>query len=79
MVVRIDDIVDDFKETEADATPWSIEEIVEFIKGTPNIIVGCSNCSNCTRLRDKRWLCEELRIFVKEEDFCSRWVKGNRL
>ena len=79
MVVRIEDLVQDFKDTEADATPWSICEIIDFIKETPGAILGCSNCEHCTRLRDKRWLCEELRIFVKDEDFCSKWEKGNRL
>jgi len=79
MVVRIEDLVQDFKDTEADATPWSIREIIDFIQETPGVILGCSNCEHCTRLRDKRWLCEELRIFVKDEDFCSKWVKGNRL
>lgn len=79
MVVRIEDLVQDFKDTEADATPWTIREIIDFIEETPSAILGCSNCERCTRLRDKRWLCEELRIFVKDEDFCSRWVKGNRL
>lgn len=79
MVVRISDLVQDFKDTEADATPWTIREIIDFIEETPGAILGCSNCEHCTRLRDKRWLCEELRIFVKDEDFCSRWVKGNRL
>lgn len=79
MVVRIEDLVQDFKDTEADATPWSISEIIDFIQETPGAIIGCSNCEHCTRLRDKRWLCEELRIFVKDEDFCSKWVKGNRL
>lgn len=79
MVVRIEDLVQDFKDTEADATPWTIREIIDFIQETPAVILGCSNCEHCTRLRDKRWLCEELRIFVKDEDFCSKWVKGNRL
>lgn len=79
MVIRISDLVKDFKDTEYDATPWSLLEIINFIEDTPSSIEGCSNCKNCTRLRDKRWLCEELRIFVKDEDFCSRWVKGNRL
>ena len=79
MVVRIEDLVQDFKDTEADAAPWSIHEIIDFIEETPGAIIGCSNCEHCTRLRDKRWLCEELRIFVKDGDFCSRWAKGNRL
>ena len=39
MVVRIEDLVQDFKDTEADATPWSIREIIDFIKETPGAIL----------------------------------------
>ena len=81
-VIEVEKLVRDFKDTEDDATPWSVDEIINFIEDTPSSVEGCSNCLYCTRLRDKdkRWLCEELKIFVnKDGDFCSKWEKGNRL
>lgn len=78
-VIEVEKLVRDFKDTEDDATPWSIDEIINFIEDTPSSFGGCSNCLYCNRLRDKRWLCEELKTFVKDGDFCSKWEKGNRL
>lgn len=77
-ILKVEDIIEDFRATEGDATPWSVREIIDYIQNSPDLMNGCTDCIYCTKFRDKRLFCEKQMWIVTEGDYCSKWEKESR-